>query len=60
MELERKIFTAPDGAEIKYIDVGSGPVLLYVYGMGSSITSACALVDVLKARYRVIVFDQRG
>lgn len=60
MEFERSIFTAPDGAEIKYIDVGNGPVLLYVYGMGSSITSATALVTALKEHYRVIVFDQRG
>ena len=59
MEFERSIFTAPDGAEIKYIDVGNGPVLLYVYGMGSSITSATALVTALKEHYRVIVFDQR-
>lgn len=60
MELERKTFIAPDGAEIKYIDEGSGPALLYVYGMGSSITSATPLVTVLKEHYRVIVFDQQG
>lgn len=60
MELEMKIFMAPDGAEIKYADVGSGPVLLYVYGMGSSIASATPLVTTLSEHHRVIVFDQRG
>lgn len=58
--MSRKTFIASDGAEIKYIDVGEGPALLYIYGMGSSITSAINLVNVLSAHHRVIVFDQRG
>lgn len=60
MDLEMKIFKAPDGAEIKYVDEGTGPAVIYVYGMGSSIASATPTVKLLRGKYRIVVFDQRG
>lgn len=60
MQYEYKSFIADDGAEIKYIDEGSGPIVLYIYGIGSSISSASAFIDTMTKSCRFIIFDQRG
>ena len=60
MAFEYKTFLSNDGAEIKYIDEGSGPIVLYIYGIGSSIQSSSVFIDTMKQHCRFIIFDQRG
>lgn len=57
---QTKIFRGFDGAEIRYVDVGSGRPMLYVYGFGSSIESQAPFIEAMRAGGRIIVFDQRG
>lgn len=58
--MEIKTFLSEDGAEIKYVDEGSGKVVLYIYGMGSSLASQENFINVMKQHCRFVVFDQRG
>ncbi len=49
------------GARLHYIDVGSGPVIVMVHGLGGQLRNfSYALVDLLKDDYRVIVVDRPG
>ena len=59
-EVVIKTFTAPDGAEIKYVDEGQGVPFLFIYGMGSSVTSQDLFIKFMREHCRMIVFDQRG
>lgn len=59
-EVVIKSFIAPDGAEIKYVDEGSGVPFLFIYGMGSSVASQDLFIKFMRDRCRMIVFDQRG
>lgn len=60
MGLNIRTFFAEDGAEIKYVDEGQGPAILYIYGMGSNLASQENFIQVMKNHCRFIVFDQRG
>jgi pimeloyl-ACP methyl ester carboxylesterase len=49
------------GARLHYIDVGSGPTIVMVHGLGGQLRNfGYALVDLLKDEYRVIVVDRPG
>ena len=55
-----KTFKAYDGAEIHYVDVGSGQPMIYVCGFGSTIASQAPFIDAMRSRGRIIVLDQRA
>ena len=55
-----KVFTASDGTEIQYVDIGSGKPLLYVHGFGGSSEVQIPIFNALKDKFRCICFDQRG
>ena len=55
MALNIKSFIADDGVEIRYADEGSGPVMIYQYGMGSSLDMTEGFIDLLKKYFRIIV-----
>lgn len=50
-------FIDVDGMEVHYRDVGTGPVLLCIHGIFSSLHNWLEWTDVLKDRYRVISLD---
>ena len=45
-----KTFKAYDGAEIHYVDVGSGQPMIYVCGFGSTIASQAPFIDAMRSR----------
>jgi pimeloyl-ACP methyl ester carboxylesterase len=55
-------FVEVDGVRLHYLDRGDGPavILLHGNGMVSQDFVGSGLVDLLAARYRVIVFDRPG
>lgn len=59
-DFQIKTFLAKDGVELKYVDVGEGRPMVYVYGFGSSIESQTPFIEAMQGRGRVIVFDQRA
>lgn len=54
------IFTASDGATIRGIDEGAGPVLLCISGLGGTAAFWDAVVAGLRDKRRVLRLDQRG
>lgn len=56
----KKSFRGFDGAEICYVDVGSGQPMIYVCGFGSTIESQAPFIDAMQRIGRIIVFDQRA
>jgi pimeloyl-ACP methyl ester carboxylesterase len=49
------------GARLHYVDVGSGPAIVMVHGLGGQLRNfSYALVDLLKDDFRVIVVDRPG
>ncbi|WP_380778571.1 alpha/beta fold hydrolase [Sphingomonas sp. R86520] len=49
------------GARLHYIDVGSGPAIVMVHGLGGQLRNfSYGLVDLLKDEFRVIVVDRPG
>ncbi|MDQ6781183.1 MAG: alpha/beta fold hydrolase [Candidatus Eremiobacteraeota bacterium] len=49
-----------DGTDIHYLDVGDGPPLLLVHGLGHSIVSWHRNIDALSAHRRVLALDLPG
>lgn len=49
-----------NGVELRVEDFGSGPPLLCIMGLGASLETWVAQRDAFSARYRVILFDNRG
>jgi pimeloyl-ACP methyl ester carboxylesterase len=50
-----------DGTALRTIDTGSGPVVVFVHGLGSSMYAwRFVLAPVLAAGHRVVAFDNRG
>jgi pimeloyl-ACP methyl ester carboxylesterase len=50
-----------DGNRIHYLDVGSGPAILMVHGLGGQMRNfTYGVVDLLKNRFRVIVMERPG
>lgn len=59
-QVETQTFTASDGAQIQYADVGSGQPMIFLHGFGGSIAGETGLINAFKDEYRCIAFDQRG
>jgi 3-oxoadipate enol-lactonase len=45
---------------LAYLDVGSGPAVVLIHGLAGDHTAWRAQVELLRPRYRVIAFDNRG
>jgi 2-hydroxy-6-oxonona-2,4-dienedioate hydrolase len=48
------------GQKIKYVDVGSGPVVVLLHGLGGNSSNWAFNITALSAKYRVIAPDQIG
>jgi pimeloyl-ACP methyl ester carboxylesterase len=48
------------GQKIKYVDVGSGPVVVLLHGLGGNLSNWAFNFGALSAKYRVIALDQIG
>lgn len=59
-DFDIKTFRAEDGAEIKYVDMGTGKPMLYIMGFGSSIESQALFIEAMQEKGRIIAFDQRA
>ena len=62
-ELEncRSFFTASDGAQICYVDVGEGTPLLWIHGWGGSSAVQWPFLEAMsRYGYRCLCYDQRG
>ncbi len=53
-------FQAEDGAQIRYVDAGSGKPMMYMMGFGSSIESQALFIEAMQEKGRIIAFDQRA
>jgi pimeloyl-ACP methyl ester carboxylesterase len=54
-------FLDRDGQRLHYLDVGAGPVVVLIHGLGGQMGNFThSLVDRLKADFRVIAFDRPG
>lgn len=60
LTFQPRIFRGFDGAELHYVDVGSGRPMIYVCGFGSSIESQSPFIEAMQRLGRIIVFDQRA
>jgi pimeloyl-ACP methyl ester carboxylesterase len=49
-----------NGVDLRVEEVGNGPPLLLIMGLGASLETWIAQRDALASRYRVILFDNRG
>lgn len=49
-----------NGVELRVEEIGQGPPLLLIMGLGSSLDTWIAQREAFAARYRVILFDNRG
>lgn len=46
--------------KIRYVDVGKGPTVILIHGLAGDYSGWQAQIELLKAKYRVIAFDNRG
>lgn len=55
-------FIEVDGSRVHYVDVGSGPPVVLLHGVGSTLEDwfVCGLVDELTPHHRVIALDRPG
>ena len=54
-------FVDLEGSRIHYVDVGHGPAILMIHGLGGTMRSfTYALVDLLKDRFRIVTIDRPG
>ncbi|MGC1301840.1 MAG: alpha/beta hydrolase [Caulobacteraceae bacterium] len=54
-------FIEVEGAKLHYLDVGEGPAIVMIHGLGGQMRNfTYALVDRLKERFRVIVVERPG
>lgn len=61
MDVNYKTFTASDGAELQYCDLGKGKPMVFVHPFGGSIEKSLPLIlEETAKKFRVICFDQRG
>jgi len=60
MENMYNTFVSSDGTAIHYVDFGKGKPLLFVHGFGGSSELQLPILNMLKANFRCICFDQRG
>lgn len=59
-DFEIQTFHGTDGAEIQYVDAGSGKAMMYIMGFGSSIESQAGFIEAMQEKGRIIAFDQRA
>lgn len=55
-----KFFKTSDGAELHYIEEGSGKTIILIHGWGCSAELYKYQIDALKGKYHVIAVDLRG
>ena len=60
MNIEYQSFIAEDGAEIKYVELGAGPALVFVIGFGETVQTSISFLTRLSERFRCYAFDHRG
>ncbi len=60
MKLELQNIKSDDGAELSFVDVGSGRPLVYINGFGEDVTSAHHLIETWSKNFRCVTFDHRG
>lgn len=53
-------FVTVYGAKIHYLEVGSGPVVILLHGLGGDTAGWAPTIDPLSSKFRVIVPDQIG
>jgi pimeloyl-ACP methyl ester carboxylesterase len=53
-------FASVDGARVRYVDVGQGPVVVLIHGFASSLETWDLLVPELSKTHRVIAMDLKG
>ena len=53
-------FATVDGTRVRYVDQGSGPVVVLLHGFASSIENWALVMPELVKDYRVIALDLRG
>jgi pimeloyl-ACP methyl ester carboxylesterase len=59
-EARSGFFTTSDGAELHYLEVGSGPLIVLVPGWTLPATTWSAQLDYLADRYHVVALDPRA
>jgi pimeloyl-ACP methyl ester carboxylesterase len=59
-ELTEQRFRTPDGTELAYVDVGSGPAIVLVHGWSGSLRWFERNIGPLAENHRVVAFDFRG
>ncbi len=59
-ELTEQVFRAPDGTELAYVDVGSGPAIVLIHGWSGSLRWFERNFGPLAENHRVVAFDFRG
>jgi pimeloyl-ACP methyl ester carboxylesterase len=58
--LEYAKYAELDGGTVCYVDVGSGPALLFVHGIGASISNWAPNIEYFRRSHRVIALDLPG
>ncbi len=58
--LERAKYLELDGGRVCYVDEGSGPSLLFVHGIGASVTNWAPNIEYFRHSHRVIALDLPG
>src|SRR6476660_8383743 len=53
-------FATVDGARVRYVDVGQGPVVVLIHGFASSLETWDLLIPELSKTHRVIALDLKG
>lgn len=46
--------------QLRYVDEGSGPVVVLIHGLAGDYSAWTAQIETLRSRFRVIAFDNRG
>ena len=59
-EIRSGFFTTSDGAELHYLEVGAGPLIVLVPGWTLPATTWSAQLEYLADRYRVVALDPRA
>lgn len=57
---EQAKYAQVNGHTVCYIDEGSGPALLFIHGIGASVTNWAPNIEYFKRGYRVIALDLPG
>ena len=52
--------TSVGNYRLRYLDVGSGPAVVLIHGLAGDHTAWRTQIELLRPRYRVIAFDNRG